>query len=321
MRFSTPVAALLLLLFAPGGVAVAQNPECAGLPTAGGGRETCNVAIDLVRAYHPLAGLAISGGNPVLGTGGASGRLGSFSITLRANGFALSIPDLTNVGAGGPVPEDRELAAVAPLIEAHAGLFRGTDRGLFAVDLLGALQLVPNEKVSEEIRVDPDAARIGPVSLGTGFGVRVGILPDGAVLPGVSLSVMRRSIPRIGVGEIAAGDEVAADIDLRATTVRLTAGKTLGLLKVAGGVGWSRYTGDAVAQYETGLPGPGTITLELGQNRVLYFLDAGLDAGPVELVGEIGHQVGHDQGLGTIFTGYDDTKGTTFFSVGLRAGI
>ena len=303
------------------GPALAQNSECAGVTTLDGARETCNVAVDVARAYHPIAGLLISGGNPVLGSGGASGRLGSFSITLRTNLVTLSIPDLTTAGSGGPVPQDDQIVAPAPLVEGHVGLFRGLASGLLAVDLLAALQLVPNEDVSDEIRVDPDAPSIGPVSLGTGFGVRVGVLPEDGVLPGVSVSVMRRSIPRVGFGDLATGDDVAADVRLSSTNVRLTAGKKFAVLAVAGGLGWSRYGGDASATYDGGLAGPQTVVLELSQTRMLMFLDAGLDFGLVKLVGEIGRQSGKDQQLGTTFTGFDDTKGTTFYSVGLRVGI
>ncbi|HEU4828873.1 MAG TPA: hypothetical protein VFT04_06740 [Gemmatimonadales bacterium] len=320
MRSARTVAfiAVPLAFAAP---AAAQNPECAGVPTLEDARETCNVAVDFARAYHPIAGLAISGGNPVIGSGGASGHLGSFSVTLRSNLVPVSVPDLSNAGSGGSIPQDDEILAPAPLIEGHAGLFRGLPGGLFAVDLLAALQLVPNEDISEEIRVDPDAPSIGPVSLGTGIGVRVGVLPDDGPLPGVSVSFMYRSIPRVGFGDLAAGDDVAADVRITSTNLRLTAGKKFAVLAVAGGLGWSRYAGDATARYDAGLAGAQTIALELRQSRMLYFLNAGLDFGLVKLVGEVGRQSGKDQGLGTEFTGFDDTEGTTFYSVGLRMGI
>ena len=319
MRSASCLAlAAAVLLTSP---AAAQNSECAGVTTLEGARETCNVAVDLARGYHPLAGLAISGGNPVLGSGGASGRLGSFSITLRTNLIRISVPDLSNVGSGDPVPQDDELLAPAPLIEGHAGLFRGLRNGLLAVDLLAALQLVPNEDISDEIRVDPDAPSIGPVSLGTGIGLRVGVLPDEGPLPGVSVSFMYRSIPRIGFGDLADGDDVAADVRITSSNLRVTAGKKFAIVALAGGLGWSRYGGEAVARYDAGLAGPQTISLDLRQSRMLYFLNAGLDFGLVKLVGEVGRQAGKDQNLGTVFTGFDDTEGTTFYSVGLRMGL
>jgi hypothetical protein len=53
----------------------------------------------------------------------------------------------------------------------------------------------------------------------------------------------------------------------------------------------------------------------------MIFADAGVKLGPVQLVGELGRQSGKDQQLGTTFTGFDDTAGTTFYSLGLRAGF
>lgn len=322
MRLSRLAAlcAAAVLLTSP---AAAQNSECAGVSTFNNGRQTCDAAVDFARAYHPLAGLAASGGNPVLGSGGTTGRFGSFSVTLRANMFTLSVPDLSNVGADGTVPQQEELLAPAPLIEANLGIFPGTSSGLFSVDLLAAAQLVPNEEFSSDIRVDPGAARIGPVSLGLGFGARLGLLPSGGSLPAVAVSVMRRSIPSVGYGDVAAGDQIAADVSLNATNIRLTAGKQFSVLTLAAGLGWSRYSGEASADYDAGVgaAGQGTVALELSQSRMLYFVDAGLDFRFVKLVGEIGYQEGKDQGLGTTFTGFDDTKGTTFYSVGLRVGI
>jgi len=318
---SAPIVACTVALLALSRQGAAQNPECAGVTTLEGARATCNVAVDLARAYHPLVGLAISGGNPVLGSGAASGRLGSFSITLRTNLVHLSVPDLSNAQSGGPIPEDDELVAPAPLIEGHAGLFRGLRGGLLAVDLLAALQLVPNEDVIDEIRVDPDAPSIGPVSLGTGVGLRIGVLADDGALPGVSVSYMYRTIPRVGFGDLAAGDDVAADVRITSSNLRLTAGKKFAVLAVAGGLGWSRYGGDATARYDAGLAGRPAIVLDLKQSRMLYFVNAGADFGLVKLVGEIGRQWGKDQGLSTEFTGFDDTAGTTFYSVGLRVGI
>jgi hypothetical protein len=54
---------------------------------------------------------------------------------------------------------------------------------------------------------------------------------------------------------------------------------------------------------------------------MLYFVNAGLDVGFLKVIGEIGRQSGKDQGLETVFAGFDDAAGTTFYSVGLRMGI
>jgi hypothetical protein len=326
MRQIRRYAVLALVSAVPLARASAQNAQCAPYPTTGNARQTCDAAVDLTRAYTPIAGLLISGGNPVLGSAGASGGLGKFSVTLRANAVRLSVPNMGSVSSTGTVPQSDSLLAPAPLVEASLGLFRGIGNGLLAIDALGAAQLVPNEKVSADIRVDPGAPRLGPVSLGIGFGARIGVLPEGGVLPAVAVSIMRRGIPTIGYGNIAAGDQIAADVKLRATNVRVTAGKRFSVLMVGAGLGWSKYTGDANADFRVAAPVPGgsvsgSVAVPLNASRTVVFADAGLDFKFIKLMAEIGHQSGKDQNLGTTFTGYDDTKGTTFYSVGLRMGL
>nr|MBA2627818.1 hypothetical protein [Gemmatimonadales bacterium] len=122
MRVSRPaIAAAFCLTAAPLG---AQNSQCAGLPTLQNARQTCDAAVDLTRAYHPVAGLLISGGNPVLGAGASMGGLGKFAFTLRINATHLSVPTL-EVDANNNVAEDTRVLAPAPLLEGAIGLFKG----------------------------------------------------------------------------------------------------------------------------------------------------------------------------------------------------
>lgn len=301
----------------------AQNSECVSLGTVSGARQACNAAIDFIEAYQPLAGLATSGGNQVLGSPGAFGRLGAVSLTLRVNALHLSIPDFSSIGRDGTVAQLSEVTAPAPLVEAAVGLWPGLQGGLLALDVLGSAQLIPNEKAVDEIRVDPDAPRIGPVSIGLGIGARVGVLAESAVRPGVAVSMMRRSIPRVGYGNLASGDEVAGDVNVVATVLRATAGKRIGLFSLLGGAGWSRYGGTANAEYNVGTAfgERGSFSRTIAESRSLVFAGGGVQLGPVMLAAEIGHQFGRDQSLTTTFEGFDDTAGTTYFSAGLRGAF
>lgn len=319
----TPHVRLVLstLLVLSGSRLLAQNSQCAALSSADNSRQTCDAAVDLTRAYHPIAGLLISGGNPLLGSAASMGGLGKFAVSFRANGAHIVVPDLAVDGSNNVAQSD-ELFAPAPLLEGAIGLFKGLPNGMLSLDFLGSAQLVPNEKLVSDIRVDPDAPRVGPVSLGLGYGGRLGLFGGSGVLPGVSVSVMRRSIPRVGFGDLGAGDDIAADVNLTATNIRVVASKRWAVLTLAAGAGWSRYTGDAVASFRGAPAGaPQTIGLHLDQSRKVIFADAGFDFRFVRIVGEIGHQSGRDQNLITNFQGFDDTKGTTFYSAGLRFGF
>ena len=299
----------------------AQNSQCAAFSTADNGRQTCDAAVDLTRAYHPIAGLLISGGNPLLGGGASMGGLGKFAVALRVNATRVVIPELT-VGANNTVAQSDALLAPVPLLEGALGLFKGLPNGMLSLDFLGSAQLVPNEKLVSDIRVDPDAPRLGPVSLGIGYGARLGLLSGLGPLPGVSVSVMRRSIPTVGFGDLTAGDDLAADLNLHATAVRIVASKRWAMLTVAGGAGWSRYTGDAVATFrDPGTNLPRNVSLHLDQTRSVIFADAGLDLRFMKIVGEIGRQSGKEQQLITNFQGFNDAKGTTFYSAELRFGF
>ncbi len=314
----------LFVVGALGGLAtpaLAQNSQCASFPTLQNARQTCDAAIDLTRAYHPIAGLLISGGNPVLGSGSSMGGLGKFALTLRANGTNIVVPEL-QADANNHVAASRTGLIPAPLLEGAIGLFKGLPNGMFSLDALGAAQLVPNERLVSDIRVDPGAPRVGPISLGIGFGGRLGLLGGRGALPGVSVSVMHRSVPQVGFGDLTAGDDIAADVNLQATDVRLVATKRLAALTLSAGAGWSKYTGKAAATFrDPSTSSPTTINITLDQRRTMIFADAGLDLKVIKLVGEIGHQSGKDQQLITTFEGFDDTKGTTFYSAGLRFGF
>jgi hypothetical protein len=311
---------LLLVLASP---LAAQDRQCGEFPTQGGALQTCQAAVDLARAYFPLAGMVVSGGNPVLAEGGTSARVGAVTLTVRVNGFQLHVPDLTSIEADGTVHERSSVLAPVPVVEAQVGIFPGLANGFLAIDGLGSIQLVPNEDFADGIRADSNAVKLGPVSLGFGLGARIGILCETDVRPSLALSVMHRRVPRVGYGDVTAGDRVQADANLNAWNIRGTAGKRFGLLMVAAGAGWDHYSGRANGAYNvSALPGgQGTISLPLDQSRWMGFADAGLAFGVFRLTGEIGYQFGVDQQLSTTFEGYDDTAGSTFYSLGLQLGF
>lgn len=294
----------------------AQNPECGGF--AGASRRICDAALDGTRAFHPVAGLLVSGGNPVIGTASTLGGLGHFAVTARANAAAILVPDPGYDGSSGEVPSSEELYAPVPLLEGAAGLYDGLPSGLLSLDALASAQLLPTDQV-DDLTVDPDARSIGNVALGLGYGVRVGLLRDEGPLPAVSVSAMRRHLPRLTYGDVDAGDEFRYGVDLRATNLRLVASKQLAAVQLAAGVGWDRYTGKAEVELRD-QPGA-AVTVDLEESRTLAFLNAGLDLAAVSIVGEAGYQSGRDRELSTDFEDYDTTSGKFFAGLGLRLGF
>ena len=275
----------------------------------------CQRAVDAVKTLHPLVGAAISGGNPELGDGGTLGGLGHLFVTARVNvvQFAVPSPDTTKTApAKGGVP--------APVVEAGLGIFPGIGNGLLSVDALASATLLPTTQVSD-LSVDSGATKIGKLALGLGYGARVGILKGSFFIPSVSVSIMRRTLPRIRYGQLGAtpvsGDAFSFDTDLQATNIRVVAGMHILLLDVAAGLGLDHYSSTAhLTYYDPAVPH--TDTLSLTNNRQVLFLDAGMNLLLLKVVGEIGYQTGKDQKLSTNYQGFDPKAGHVFGGVGVR---
>jgi hypothetical protein len=299
---------------------LAQTPECAGYP--GNAQNVCAAAVDGTRAFHPVIGILVSGGNPVIGSAATLGGLGHTSVTLRANAAQLVLPDLAYDGSSSTVPAGDKLWAAAPLVEGALGVYRGVGNGLLALDLLGSAQLLPTDQI-DNLTIDSGARKIGEIALGLGYGARIGLLRELGPLPAVSVSVMRRDIPRITYGDLSTADRYSYGVDLHATNLRLVASKHLLFLDMAAGLGWDKYTGDAVIQFRdpiTSVPYP-AVPLKLNSSRAVGFLNAGMNLSVVRLTGEVGYQGGKDQNLSTDFQDFDTTKGKFFAGLGLRVGF
>jgi hypothetical protein len=134
---------------------------------------------------------------------------------------------------------------------------------------------------------------------------------------------MRRDIPTITYGDVAAGDRFSYGLDLHATNVRLVASKQVAILDLAAGMGWDKYTGDAVIQFRDPITSAlqPNVPVELNNSRVLGFVNAGLSMSMVRLTGEVGYQGGKDQELSTDFEDFDTTKGKFFAGLGLRVSF
>lgn len=298
----------------------AQTSECAGYVS--NAERVCAAAVDGTRAFHPVVGVLVSGGNPTIGSAATLGGFGHASVSLRANAVELVLPDLDYNGAGSTVAAGDKVFAPAPLVEGAVGIYKGMPSGLLAVDFLGSAQLLPTD-VIDDLTIESGARKIGNIAVGLGYGARVGLLREMGPLPAVSVSIMRRDIPRITYGDVTAGDRYNYGVDLHATNLRLIASKQLLVFDVAAGLGWDKYTGDAVIKFRdpfTGVLQP-DVPVELESSRVLTFLNAGMSLSVVRLTGEVGYQAGKDQNLSTEFEEFDTTKGKFFAGLGLRVGF
>ncbi|PYO27194.1 MAG: hypothetical protein DMD73_10085 [Gemmatimonadetes bacterium] len=302
----------------------AQEPQCA-LPDPNA-TAACNTAVDAVRAFHPLAGLIVSGGNPVLGTARALGGIGHLSVTARVNGVKASLPNPDSASQSA-VPSSFHGVVPAPVVEAALGLVRGKG-GFLAIDALGSAVVLPTSGVSG-LSVDSSATRVGSAALGIGYGARVGVLAGSFPIPALSVSWMHRTLPRIQYGNLGptfgTGDRFEFSMDLRADNYRAVASWRFVLFDLAAGLGVDHYTSSATnIRFHNNPLAPAsvdTIVINPNNTREVAFVNGGLSFAVVKIVAELGFQTGKDQHFSTNFSGFDPKAGHVFGGLGVRFGF
>ena len=204
----------------------------------------------------------------------------------------------------------------APVIEAAVGLYGGQGGGLLSIDGLASAVLLPASRV-QGMSVDPGAPKIGDVALGIGYGARIGLIKGSFPIPSVSVSVMKRHVPRVQFGDVTSGDPADFATDLNAINWRAVAGMRVLFADVAAGIGIDHYTSTATIHYTDGVT-THTVNLDLANTREVLFANAGLTMGLVKLVAELGYQTGTDQSFATTFSDFDPKAGHVFWGAGLR---
>jgi hypothetical protein len=214
-------------------------------------RDACQKAIDVFQFMAPQLGTSVAGGNAVLGRGGALGGVGRFSVGLRANVVQGALPQLQDVqlSTGGPQRSNldaRNQFVGLPAAEVSASVFPGVSVGITrvgGVDAIVSAFYVPNyESDGFALRTDGGAVKLG-------YGGRLGLVQETAFLPGVSVTYLRRDLPRISVtadAQSASGASSADTVRLtglqtKTSAWRLVASKRLPFIGFAVGAGQDRY--------------------------------------------------------------------------------
>lgn len=267
----------------------------------------CGQVVHAMTNLQPTIGIGFTGGNHVLGTATTIGRrLGLFpriSVTARANAALAKVPNLldgfeaTMRDDSGEVPpmETSQLPFGALQGDVALGLFNGLSvgpvGGLGAIDLLGSVSLIP---AIEETGL---AEHI----INWGAGARLGILKQGLIMPGLSVSGMYRNMGEVSFGDVAGGDPAEFSTDLSTLSLRAALSKGLLAFDFAAGGGYDIYTSDVAFDFELTCPATrcGTPTTaspsqpiggELQTAAWNVFANGGLSLLIVNVIGEVGYQ-------------------------------
>lgn len=311
-------------------------------------RDRCLAVAQAVDAAQPQLGILMAGGNPTLGTASTGGvRLGVIprvSLTARVNVVAARLPDIREL-QNDETAATETFSVPAPAVGANlsVGLTQGFNLapmlgGFGSIDLLGSVSVLPLSLVDD----------FGDNAFSWGAGARIGVLRESFVTPGVSVSVMYRSLGEVSFGEVCSGTETASVIapgdpnrrtcigegdfgeiafGLSNLSARAAVSKRLLGLGLTAGVGYDQFETDANFAFSA---------FELDDARELFrfsdvavdndrwsaFANASFTLLVASLVGEVGWMQGSEAIAGfPAGSDFDPAEGTWFGSLGFRISL
>lgn len=293
------------------------------------GQDACTKARDLFAYMLPQVGVALAGGNPVLGEGGTIGGWGKRAISLRGTFVDGFIPaNAVPVALQGPAQRSnfgaRRAPVPLPAVDAAIGLFAGLPAGLTnigGIDVLLGATYMPD--------VDDGTFSVAPQTTPFAFayGVRVGALQESSLVPGVSLSYMRRKLPTTTLGYASGNDSISVQhLAATSNSLRLVASKRVFIVGLAAGVGRDQFDNTAgvqavVNEDGAGAPTRGVIRLTGLRHTVARntgFVNASLGVRLARLVGELGYSAaGESDPTTNSFGGRRANEGYRYGSLGL----
>lgn len=283
----------------------------------------CRDVVAAVQLLQPELGMALAGGNPVLGTASPIGTKFRFIPRIylggRINFVWAAIPDVRGYPEDPQAPlGTREFSVPMPQLDVSVGLFEGVRigslwGGLGSVELLGSLgpMILPAGEGFEN-----DAT-------GVGLGARIGLMRESFTAPGLSLSAEYQWAGRVRHGSVARGDDAQFGMDLSATSFRLGLSKSFVAIGLALTVGWDHYQSDVdfgVADADGALVTivPAGEPLSLSENRWSAAVDVSYIVLFLNIAAEFGWQ---ESGRYTTSRGDEITSGNLFSAIGIRVSL
>lgn len=293
-------------LFAAAAMCAVAAPAFAQCTGASEALQACRTASDLLNYMTPQLATAIAGGSSTLGQSGALGGFGRVALSIRGTGIVNGgLPqigdegfDTTNTRKHYAV-DDQIVPGVG--IDAAIGVWKGLNLGathLGALDvLLSALYLPDVTGGGNDFSIN---AKDGNLKLG--YGLRVGILDENVLMPGLYVSYLQRALPTVslsghsgGSAGGSAGDFSLTDFNVKTTAYRLVASKNLLFFGIQAGVGQDRYESSAslsAAVSASGAQRSATGIATMSMTRSNVFVGATLNLLAAKLVVEAGQVSG-----------------------------
>ena len=330
-----------LVFAASASSALAQSPSCPAGSTNSIGvpdqqratQDACQKAIDLFQYMAPQLGTVLAGGNATLGQGGGLGGPGHFSVGVRVNALQGSLPQFNTsnspvvTGAQRTNYTTKDQYIPLPVADFSVGVFGGIPLGLTNVGTLDAIVSASYLPSFHNGSVD---VKVPSGSLKLGFGGRLGILQESLVVPGVSVSYLRRDLPTVDITSNFNGDTLQVNgLSVKTTAVRVVASKSLLIFGLAIGAGQDTYNSDASIRASvapravppTSRQTAGPVALSQSVKRTNMFADLSFNLPLMKIVAEIGRVTGGNIDTFNSFDGGGADSARNYGSVGLRLGF
>jgi hypothetical protein len=266
-----------------------------------------------------------------MGQGGALGGLGHFAIGIRANVFNGEIPDVAsftqsvNGAQRQTLPTEKHIVGL-PTVDAAIGLFKGFP---LALSNVGGIDLLLN--ASYVPTIDDEGVTITPKNNWSfGYGARLGLLQESLIVPGISVSWMKRDLPETDIaGSAGSGVSTASftidNFRVETSAWRVMASKSLVLFSLHAGVGQETYDQSAdISASVSQPPFSGNVSVpdtEQKLTRTNFFGGVALNLMILKIVAEVGQSSGGTIETFNSFSGGRADRSQQYGSVGIRFGF
>jgi hypothetical protein len=307
------------------------DAQCTGTPTSASQatEDARQQAHDVFQYMAPQLGLAITGGSPTLGQASVLGGLGHFSVGVRGNALAGHLPQVDQFqtscnGAQSRTLPTAEQVLGLPGVDAAIGVFKGLPLGVTNV---GGIDVLLSASYIRALDTDHIDVTVPEGSLKIGYGARVGLLQESLLVPGVSVSVLRRELPIVNLVGTSGNNSLAVNnLNVKTTAWRLVASKSLLLFGLTAGMGRDSYDQSANVTATVQAPAPygtqsATISPSQSLTRTNMFAGASLNLLLLKVSGEVGKVSGGTIATVNNFDGKAAADSRMYASLGLRFGF
>jgi hypothetical protein len=332
MKFRVIIAGVVATIIAA--PLQAQQSSCAPGTT----QDACQKAVDLLNFMTPQLSTSLVGGNPTLGQGGALGGFGHFSFDVRASGMNFELPQFSNVGVSAAGAQHSTFTSTkkllgVPSLDAGIGLWRGLSLGVThvgGVDALVTMTYLPSSLGSgDQTNGSSDKTNFAVVGGNEkfGYGVRLGILEESVVTPGISVVWVQRDLPTLSdsqtidpSGANPGGTVALNGFAVKTTALRLTAAKSFLIFGLSAGIGQDKYTANSTLTGGISGLGSSTIPYSFSMTRTNLFVGAYVNLFIFKLEAEYGTVSGGSLPGAFNTFGSDAASSRSYFTAGLRFG-